>query len=137
MKTLVEGVLVAAAMVGVVLCVSRADAQRESGGGEEPSRVFVRLGEVADFEGFDVEARGGEVVGLTVVRKGGRRSALKRQAATECGVGCPAGQKLSCWEETAEQLSICVCDGAATAIRKLPGQKKYTNIVLKRGGGTY
>jgi hypothetical protein len=131
-KTLAEGLLVAAAMVAFMFGVSHADAQREGG---EPSRVFVRLGEVADFEGFDVEERGGEVVGLTVVRKGARRTALRRQADPECGAGCPAGQKLSCWNEEAEQLSICVC-GGGTAERKVSGQKKYTNIVLKRGADT-
>ncbi len=131
MKSTIEGLLIAAAMVAVVFCVSDAGAQR----GGEPSRVFVRLGEVADFEGFDVEARGGEVVGLTVVKKGGRRTALKRQADPSCAEGCPAGEKLSCWQDEVQQMSICVCEGG-TEIRKVPGQKKYTNIVLKRGADT-
>ena len=135
MKRSTESLLVAAMLVAVVLCVSHADAQKGGESSRKDGVVFLSMREIADFDGFDVESSSaGDVVGMTVVKKGGRRVALKQQGEPACAAGCPTGQKLSCWEEAAEQMSICVCAGGTE--RKLPGQKKYPNIVLKRGADT-
>jgi len=136
MKRSTESLLFAAVLAAVILCVSPADAQKGGESSRKDGIVFLSLREIADFDGFDVEASStGDVIGMTVVKKGGRRVALKRQGEPACSAGCPTGQKLSCWEEAAEQMSICVCGGGDTE-RKLPGRKKYPNIVLKRGADT-
>lgn len=134
MKRLAEGLLLAAVMVAVILLISPADAQQD-GGSSRPEVVHMSARDITDFEGVDVESSGGKVVGVTVVRKGGRQ-ALKRRTQAPCEAGCPAGENLSCWQDESGELSLCVCDGDAAALRKVPGNKKYTNIVLKRGADT-
>jgi hypothetical protein len=134
MRRLAEGVLLAAGMVAVILFIEPADAQRE-GGSSRPEVVHMSARDITDFEGVDVESSGGKVVGVTVVRKGGRQ-ALRRLTQEPCEAGCPAGENLSCWQGESGELSLCVCDGGATAARKFSGGKKYSNIVLKRGADT-
>ena len=134
MKRLAEGLLLAAVMVAVILFIEPADA-RQDGGASRPEVVHMSAREITDFEGVDVESSGGKVVGVTVVRKG-RRQALVRRTQAPCEAGCPAGENLSCWQGESGELSLCVCDGDAAAVRKVPGNRKYNNIVLKRGADT-
>lgn len=71
---------------------------------------------------FEQTIRNGEVVGMTAVKAGGGRLALRAQGNPTCATSCAAGQKLSCWEDEVQLMSICVC---GTGGKKHLAVKKY------------
>lgn len=71
---------------------------------------------------FEQTIRNGEIVGMTAVKAGGARLALRAQSTPTCATSCPAGQKLSCWEDEQQMMSMCVC---GTGGKKHLTVKKY------------
>lgn len=71
---------------------------------------------------FEQTVRNGEVVGMTAIKTGGARVALRAQSNPTCATSCPAGQKLSCWEDEVQMMSLCVC---GTGGKKYLTVKKY------------
>ena len=128
MGTLTKRLLAAAALAAVTLCVSAASAQRGADRKPREGRSFLRVSEIVSFEGLDVERRGGEVVGVTVVQKDGTRRPLKQQTGLTCSTGCPAGRKLRCWEDEKQQMSMCECRG-------ISGGAPVEFIVVGSGAG--
>ncbi len=75
----------------------------------QEGRVLIRLGDDMKPDGFEAQVRSGEVVGMTAIRRDGSRVALSQQQKPPCATSCLPGQKLTCWEDDAQMLSICVC----------------------------
>lgn len=71
---------------------------------------------------FEQTVRNGEVVGMAAISASGSRTVLKARSQPVCATSCPAGQKLSCWEDEVQQMSICVC---GTGGKKHLTIKKY------------
>lgn len=113
MKTSNKRLLATFALVGATLCVSSTDAGRAGNPASQTARKTVRIN-LAVPASFDLDTRDGTIVGLTTVAKDGTRKALKQQSRPTCATGCPAGQKLSCWEDEEQLMSICVCAGGGS-----------------------
>lgn len=109
MKFSSKRVMAAAALAVAVLCAAPAGAQKPGDQGRKSKRTFVRLRDEAKPDGFDVETRDDEVIGVTLVRKGGRRIALKRQTDPAPTMGTSCQGAWSCWEDEEQLMSICVC----------------------------
>ena len=65
---------------------------------------------------FEETIRNGEVVGMTAMKPGGGRLVLNAPSQATCVTSCPAGQKLSCWEDEEQLMSICVCGTAGKKV---------------------
>ena len=116
--------LFAIALIAATLCISSAYAGKMIGQARGDGHVTLRWNKVAKPDSFDVQVRGGAVVGLSAVMKDGSRLALKQQNKPTCTTGCPEGQKLTCWEDHEQQMSICVCGaggGGASGFFRLYG----------------
>lgn len=98
-----------AALVAATLCVSTTAARMAWGTAAQDSRVFIRLSEEPRPQGFEAQVRDGEVVGMTAVKKGGGRTALKQLSAQTCAATCPEDRKLTCWGDDAQVTSVCIC----------------------------
>ena len=110
MKTYTKRLVAVAALLAATLCASPADAGKAGGPARQTARTSLRLNVDAPAS-VDVETRDGKIVGMTAVKKDGSRMALKAQSRPTCATGCPAGQSLKCWEDEAQMMSICVCEG--------------------------
>lgn len=95
------------ALIIAALCTSSAIARRVRPQPNPDEHVVLRSKAAPDT--FDAVLRNGEVVGMTGVMKDGRRLAFKAQSKPTCATSCPAGQRLVCWENEAEMMSMCVC----------------------------
>jgi hypothetical protein len=86
----------------------------------EDGVVFKRLTDEQKPDGFEMQVRNDQIVGVTVVRKGGSRMPLKQQSNPVEDTGCPSGKPKICWEDEAKQMSVCTCEPrAATHFRLL------------------
>jgi hypothetical protein len=101
--------LTAIALAVATLCISSTNAGKTGARASQDRPVFIPLSDGAKPNGFEAQMRGDEVVSMTVVKKNGHRLALKVQSKPPCSTSCPAGQKMSCWEDEKQQMSICVC----------------------------
>ena len=110
MKTSTKRLTAAAALLAATLCASPTDARKAAGPARQTARTSLRLNVDAPAS-VEVETRDGKVVGMTAVKRDGSRLALKAQSKPTCATSCPAGQTLSCWEDEAQMMSICVCGG--------------------------
>jgi hypothetical protein len=113
MKTSNKRLLATFALVAATLCVSSTEAGRAGNPTSQTARKSVRI-KLAVPASFDLDTRDGTIVGLTTVAKDGTRKALKQQSRPTCATSCPAGQKLSCWEDEEQLMSICVCGGGGS-----------------------
>jgi hypothetical protein len=94
-------------LIVAALCASSAMARRTRPQPLPDEHVTLRSKAAPDS--FDAVIRNGEVVGMTGVMKDGRRIAFTTQSKPTCATSCPAGQRLICWENEAEMMSMCVC----------------------------
>jgi hypothetical protein len=124
--------MVAAALVAATLCVSSTAARKAWGTAAEDSRVFFRLSDEPKPAGFEAQVRGGEVVGMTVVKQDGARASLKQQAKPTCATSCPSGQKLTCWEDEAQMMSVCVCGTGGGGASGTPGR---ASVIITAASG--
>jgi len=111
--------LAAFALITAAFCISSAFAGRMLGQGRSDAHVMLRWSKNAKPESFDTQVRNGEVVGMSAVAKDGSRLVLKQQNKPTCATSCPAGQKLTCWEDHEQQMSICVCGSSGGGARGL------------------
>lgn len=112
-RLLVAGVLMAGA-----LFVSSTGAQRADDPAGQDGRVFFSLNNEAKPDGFEATVKNGAVAGMTVVNTDGSRMALKRQSKlADATSSCKKGGTLSCWEDVAKTMSVCIC---GTALRGIP-----------------
>jgi hypothetical protein len=81
----------------------------------EDGVVFKRLTDEQKPDGFEMQVRNDQIVGVTVVRKGGSRMPLKQQSNPVEDTGCPSGRPKICWEDEAKQMSVCTCEPRAAS----------------------
>src|SRR5262245_53101081 len=112
MKTSNKRLLATMALVATTLCASSSDAGRASHSAAQVARKAMRINLEVPAS-FDIDTKDGTIVGLTTVKKDGTRKALKQQSRPTYATSCPAGQKLSCWEDQEQLMSICVCGGSS------------------------
>jgi hypothetical protein len=101
--------LVAFALITAALCISSAYAGRILSQGRSDRHLMLHWSKNAKPDSFDAQIRNGAVVGMSAVSKDGSRLSLKQQNKPTCATSCPEGQKLTCWEDDEQQMSICVC----------------------------
>src|SRR5882672_4098098 len=107
MKTSTKRIFAVAALVGATLCASPTDARKAGNPGQTVRRsLHVNLKAPLSI---DVDTRDSQTVGLTAIKKDGRRIALKPQSKPTCATSCPAGKTLHCWEDEEQMMSICEC----------------------------
>lgn len=115
MKSPSKKLLTALALMMAALCASSSVARKQSDSTNQNKR-FIRVSDVFKPIGFEGQLRGGELIGMTVVRKDGTRKALKEQSKPVCATSCPAGQRLKCWEDEEQMMSMCVCVGSGGTV---------------------
>jgi hypothetical protein len=95
------------ALLAAALGIS-AYARRIGTGSVQDQHVTIKVNQKAPAS-FDAELSAGKVVGMTAVYQDESKLALKQQDKPTCATSCPAGQRLSCWEDHEQMMSICVC----------------------------
>ena len=113
MKSSTKRVLAVAALMAATLCASSTSARKAASPTPQERNISIRVPDRAQPRSFETQVRDGKIAGMTVVKKDGSRMALKAQSRPTCATSCPAGQTLSCWENEAEMMSMCVCTGVA------------------------
>ena len=109
MKSSTKRVLAVAALMAATLCAPSTSARRAAGPTPQERNMSIRVPDQAQPQSFEAQVRDGKIAGMSVVKKDGSRTALKAQTKPTCATSCPAGQTLSCWENEAEMMSMCVC----------------------------
>ena len=109
MKASTKRLLAVAALTAAALCASPTDARRAAGPTTQDRSVSIPVPDGALPQSFSAQMRGDVVVGMTAVKRDGSRMALKAQSKPTCATSCPAGQKLYCWENEEQMMSMCVC----------------------------
>lgn len=120
MKHMSMRLLVIVALTLTTLFVSSTDGSRSETIAPEDGVVFKRLTDEQKPDGLEMQVRNDQIVGVTVVRKGGSRLPLKQQSNPVEDSSCPSGRPKVCWEDEAKQMSVCTCEPrAATHFRLL------------------
>lgn len=115
MKDMSTRILAVVALTLTILFASSTDARRAETIVPEDGLVFKRLTDEQKPDGFEMQVRNDQIVGVTVVRKGGSRMALKQQSNPVENSSCPSGKPKICWEDEAKQMSICTCEPRAAS----------------------
>jgi hypothetical protein len=115
MKYMSKRLLAVVALTLTTLFVSSTDARKGETVMPEDGIVYKRLTDEQKPDGFEMRVRNDQIVGVTVVRKGGSRMALKQQSDPVEDTGCPGGRPKVCWEDEAKQMSICTCEPRAAS----------------------
>ena len=122
--------LIAVALLAAILGGSATSAQ--PAGAADPTRrderVFFRLSDEAQPDGFEAAMQGNKIVGMTVVMKDGSRTDLKPQSKPTGASNCEKGETLTCWEDEKEMMSVCVC---GTALSGIPLAKPIVGVAAK------
>ena len=108
--------LLAAALIAAALFAASTDARKGDSSPLQAETKFFRLSDDWKPDGFEAQLRGGKVVGMSIVKKGGTRVALKKQANPPRATSCPGNQFLDCWEDEGQLVSICECKNYGLAI---------------------
>jgi hypothetical protein len=120
MRFMSPRLLAVIALTLTALFASSTDARRSETATPEDGVVFKRLTNEQKPDGIEMRIRNDQIVGVTVVRKGGSRMPLKQQSNPVEDTGCPSGRPKVCWEDEAKQMSVCTCEPrAATHFRLL------------------
>ena len=120
MRFMSPRLLAVIALTLTALFASSTDARRSETATTEDGVVFKRLTNEQKPDGIEMRIRNDQIVGVTVVRKGGSRMPLKQQSNPVEDTGCPSGRPKVCWEDEAKQMSVCTCEPrAATHFRLL------------------
>jgi hypothetical protein len=101
--------LIGLALLTVTLGASAALARKLAGQTAQASKITFRVSPQAKPDYFEGQLNAGKLVGMVAVQTDGSRLALKHQSKPACATSCPSGQKLSCWEDEEQLMSICVC----------------------------
>jgi hypothetical protein len=118
MKYMSTKFLALVALTLAALFATSTDARRSETTATEDGIVFKRLTDEQKPDGFELQVRNDQIIGVTVVRKGGSRMPLKQQSNPVENSSCPSGKPKVCWEDEAKQMSICTCEPrAATHFR--------------------
>jgi hypothetical protein len=120
MRYIPKVVLAVAAVALLTATFFAANVHSRATDSRQTQTVTVKAGEKP--ASFEETIRNDEVVGMTAMKPGGGRLVLNAQSNATCATSCPAGQKLSCWEDEEQLMSICVC---GTAGKKVLTVKKY------------
>jgi hypothetical protein len=120
-------------LTAAALSASPTDAQRADDPAGQDGRVFFGLSQEARPDGFEATVKNGAVVGMTVVKTDGSRTDLKRQGTPAGASSCKKGETLSCWEDEAQMMSVCVC---GTALRGIPLAKPVVGSSTPAAGST-
>ena len=115
MKYVSKRLLAVVALTLTTLFASPTDARRGETIASEDGVVFNRLTDEQKPDGFEMQVRNDQIVGVTVVKKGGSRMPLKQQSNPAGGASCPSGRPQVCWEDEAKQMSICTCEPRAAS----------------------
>lgn len=115
MKYMSTRLLAVVALTLTTLFASTTDARRGETTATEDGVVFKRLTDDQKPDGFEMQVRNDQIVGVTVVRKGGSRMPLKQQSNTVEDSGCPSGRPKICREDEAKQMSVCTCEPRAAS----------------------
>lgn len=114
--------LAAFALIAAALSISSTYAGRMPGQGRSDAHIVLHWNKDKKPDSFDAQLRNGRVVGMSAVSKDGSRLTLKQQNKPTCSTSCPEGQKLTCWEDHEQQMSICVCGSSGgSAVFRLYG----------------
>jgi hypothetical protein len=117
--------LAAIGLIAATLGLSSAYPSRTVRQSSSEGNTFVRVSDSWQPDGFEAEMKDGKLVGMRGTRNDGSRVALKPHSKPTCNQSCPAGQKLSCWEDEEEKMSICVCvpvgGGGASLLNRTTG----------------
>lgn len=81
------------ALILATVCVSSSVARKQGDATGQDKHVFVPFSDAFKPNGWDAQVRGGQVIGMTMIRKDGSRKALKQQTKPTCATSCPAGQR--------------------------------------------
>ena len=120
MKYMSARLLVVVALTLTTLFASATAARKGEAVVPEDGVVFKRLTDEQKPDGVEMQIRNDQIIGVTVVRKGGSRMPLKQQSNPVEDTGCPSGRPKVCWEDEAKQMSVCTCEPrAATHFRLL------------------
>lgn len=115
MKYMSMRLLAVVALTLTTLFASATDARRGEITVPEDGVVFKRLTDDQKPDGFEMQVRNDQIVGVTLVRKGGSRMPLKQQSNPVEDSGCPSGRPKICWEDEAKQMSVCTCEPRAAS----------------------
>jgi hypothetical protein len=106
------------ALTLTTLFASSTDARRGEAVMAEDGVIFKRLTDEQKPDGIEMRIRNDQIIGVTVVKKGGSRMPLKQQSNPVEDTGCPSGKPKVCYEDEAKQMSVCTCEPrAATHFR--------------------
>jgi len=133
MKYPSKRLVIAVALTAMALLASSTDAQRANDRTSQDERVFFSLSQEAKPDGFEATVKDGTVAGMTVVNTDGSRMDLKRQSNPAGATSCKKGETLSCWEDEAQMMSVCVC---GTALRGIPLNKPIVGMSAPAAGAT-
>jgi hypothetical protein len=133
MKYLSKRLLIAVVLMAAALSASSTDAQRTDDPAGQDGRVFFSLSQEARPDGFEATLKNGAVAGMTVVNTDGSRADLKRQSKPSGATSCKKGETLSCWEDEAQMMSVCVC---GTALSGIPLAKPIVGSSTPAAGST-
>jgi hypothetical protein len=118
MKYMRMRLLAVVALMLTTLFALSTDARRSETTAPVDERIFKRLTNEQKPYGLEMQVRDNQIIGVTVVRKGGSRMPLKQQSNPVEDTGCPSGRPKVCWEDEAKQMSVCTCEPrAATHFR--------------------
>lgn len=118
MRFMSTRLLAVIALTLTALFAASTDARRGEAVMAEDGVIFKRLTDEQKPDGIEMQIRNDQIVGVTVVKKGGSRMPLKQQSNPVEDTGCPSGRPKVCYEDEAKQMSVCTCEPrAATHFR--------------------